>query len=74
MNVEGAEPQALADAEKRPRKYHPKLAISIYHDVRHFVFILNWIDSLDLGYRFYLDHFTIHAEEPVLFAHSEVED
>ena len=27
-----------------------------------------WLRSLDLGYRFYIDHFTIHAEETILFA------
>jgi FkbM family methyltransferase len=68
MDIEGAEPEALIGAERTIRKHRPKLAISVYHDVRHFASIPLWIAGLDLGYRLYLDHFTIHAEETVLFA------
>jgi FkbM family methyltransferase len=71
MDIEGAEPRALIGAEKTIRKYRPRLAISIYHDVCHFAEIPNWIHSLDLGYKFFLGHATIHAEETVLFAHAE---
>jgi len=71
MDIEGAEPEALVGAERTIRKHRPKLAISIYHDVRHFASIPRWIAGLDLGYRLYLDHFTIHAEETVLFASVE---
>ncbi len=68
MDIEGAEMQALIGAERTIRKFRPQLAISIYHDIRDFVRIPDWIASLNLGYRFYIDHFTIHAEETVLFA------
>ncbi len=68
MDIEGAEPQALIGAENTLRKYRPRLAICIYHDVRHFAEIPNWINNLGLGYKFYVDHFTIHAEETILFA------
>jgi FkbM family methyltransferase len=68
MDIEGAEPEALRGAEQTIRKHHPKLAISVYHDPNHFASIPGWLDSLDLGYRLYLDHFTIHSEETVLFA------
>jgi hypothetical protein len=44
------------------------LAISIYHKLPDFWEIARYLDSLDLGYRFYIRHFTIHAEETVLFA------
>ena len=71
MDIEGAEPKALTGAEGTIRKYRPQLAISVYHDVRHFASIPRWIAGLDLGYRLYLDHFTIHAEETVLFARSD---
>jgi len=30
-----------------------------------------WINDLGLGYRFFLDHFTSHQEETVLFATSD---
>jgi FkbM family methyltransferase len=68
MDIEGAEPEALIGAEQTIRKYRPQLAISIYHDVKHFALIPNWIADLKLGYRLYLDHFTIHQEETILFA------
>lgn len=70
MDIEGAEPEALIGAEKTIRKHRPQLAISIYHDLRHFASIPNWIDGLNLGYQFYVDHFTIHQEETILFARS----
>ena len=68
MDIEGSEPNALKGAEGTIRKHRPKLAIAIYHDLRHFASIPNWIDGLGLGYRFYVGHFTIHAAETVLFA------
>jgi FkbM family methyltransferase len=68
MDIEGSEPEALTGAEQTIRKHRPQLAISIYHDLGHFASIPRWIANLDLGYRLYLDHFTIHAEETVLFA------
>jgi len=68
MDIEGAELEALMGAETVIRRDRPKLAISVYHKLHDFWSIPQWIESLDLGYRFYLRHFTIHAEETVLFA------
>jgi FkbM family methyltransferase len=68
MDIEGSELIALRGAEKTLRKFRPKLAISIYHKLPDFWEIARYLDSLDLGYRFYIRHFTIHAEETVLFA------
>jgi FkbM family methyltransferase len=68
MDIEGSEPHALRGAEETIRTHRPKLAIAIYHDLRHFASIPNWIESLGLGYKLYIGHFTIHAEETVLFA------
>jgi len=69
MDIEGAELDALKGAEAAIRRHRPKLAISIYHRLEHFWQIARWIDGLGLGYRFHLEHFTIHAEETMLFAH-----
>lgn len=68
MDIEGAELPALKGAEQSIRRFRPKLAISVYHKLDDFWAIPQWIDSLNLGYRFYLRHFTIHHEETVLFA------
>ena len=70
MDIEGSEPDALIGAEWTIRNYRPRLGISIYHDASHFASIPAWLANLNLGYRLYLDHFTIHQEETVLFARS----
>jgi FkbM family methyltransferase len=68
MDIEGAELMALQGAEFVLRTYRPKLAITVYHRFRDFWEIPQFIDSLGLGYQFYLRHFKMHAEETVLFA------
>ncbi len=69
MDIEGAELEALRGAEKSIRQFHPKLAISLYHKLNDFWEITQYIDSLELGYKFSLKHVTIHADETVLFAY-----
>lgn len=68
MDIEGSELEALKGSEKTLREFKPKLAITVYHDFEDFWQIPQYLDGLNLGYRFYLRHFTIHAEETVLFA------
>jgi FkbM family methyltransferase len=68
LDIEGAEFEALRGAEKVLRTFRPKLAVSLYHNLDDFVRIPSFLASLDLGYEFFLDHFTIHAEETILFA------
>jgi FkbM family methyltransferase len=68
LDIEGAELEALKGAERSIRRYRPKLAICLYHSLKDFVEIPAWLDSLGLGYKMFIDHFTIHAEETVLFA------
>jgi len=68
MDIEGSELAALRGAESTIRRWRPKLAISLYHRPEDFFVIPAWIDSLGLGYRFYLDHYSIHSEETVLYA------
>ncbi|MCD6064245.1 MAG: hypothetical protein K0R82_2156 [Flavipsychrobacter sp.] len=71
MDIEGAEPYALKGAEETIRRFRPNLAIAIYHGMEDFVNIPLYIESLGLGYRLYLGHYTIHAEETVIFATTE---
>lgn len=73
MDIEGAEMDALIGAERTIRSCRPRLAISVYHSLQDSVRIPKWIASLDLGYKFYLDHFTIHQEETILFAKASEE-
>ncbi len=68
MDIEGAEPNALKGALNTIKKHRPKLAIAIYHSLEDFVNIPKWLMGLGLDYNFFLGHYTIHAEETVLFA------
>lgn len=68
LDVEGAELNVLKGAEKSIRLFKPTLAVALYHRVEDFYTIPQWISSLDLGYRFYIGHYTIHKEETILFA------
>lgn len=68
MDIEGAELPALLGAEQTLRRYRPKLAISVYHRLQDFWEVPRYLDSLGLGYQFFLRHFTIHQEETVLYA------
>lgn len=68
MDIEGAELEALKGAEQSIRSFKPKLAISVYHNLKDFWEIAQWIESLNLDYKFYLRHYTIHCEETVLYA------
>jgi len=68
MDIEGAEPYALEGALETIKKFKPKLAITNYHGMDDFVNIPLWINDLNLGYKLYLGHPTIHWEETVVFA------
>jgi FkbM family methyltransferase len=68
MDIEGSELSALKGAERCIREFKPNLAICIYHKLEDFWEIPKWIDSLEMGYQFHLGHYTIHAEETVLYA------
>lgn len=68
MDIEGSELEALKGAEQTINQHKPKLAIAVYHQLKDFWEIPQWIDSLKLGYTFRLRHFTIHSSETVLFA------
>jgi len=68
MDIEGSELRALKGAKQTIQSYRPKLAISVYHQLSDFYEIPRFLDSLECGFRYYLRHYTIHAEETILFA------
>ncbi len=68
MDVEGAEEPPLKGANNVLKTYKPRLAIAIYHSVEQFCNLFEVITSLNLGYKLYLGHHTIHAEETILYA------
>ncbi|KKN66592.1 hypothetical protein LCGC14_0470070 [marine sediment metagenome] len=67
MDIEGAEVAALLGAKKTITNFRPKLAISIYHDLDHYYKIPYYLKSLNLNYKFYLDHFSTSRGETILF-------
>lgn len=68
MDIEGSELAALKGAENTIRAFKPQLAISVYHKEDDFSSIPNYLRNLSVGYKFFLDHFTIYGEETILFA------
>jgi len=68
MDIEGAELDSLKGAERTLRRHRPKLAISIYHRSSDFVDIPSYLESLNLSYKYFIRHHTIHGEETVLYA------
>lgn len=69
MDIEGFELKALKGARQTIEKFKPKLAICAYHQPQDFYEISKYVNSLDLGYSFYFDHYTIFNEETVLYGH-----
>lgn len=68
MDIEGSELPSLKGAVNVLKRHKPKLAISIYHSLDDYVDIPLFLGSLNLGYRFFIKHGTIHSEETVLLA------
>lgn len=68
MDIEGFELKALKGAQRSIKQFQPALAISLYHKPEDLFEIPLWIKSTFPNYSLYLDHFTIHREETVLYA------
>ena len=56
MDIENAEPAALAGAQNHIKRSHPKLAISLYHSLSHLLEIPTLIHNIDPSYKFYFRH------------------
>ncbi len=67
MDIEGAEPAALRGARTTLERWRPKLARAAYHAIDHLWQLPWFVSELDLGYQFALGHFTMHAEETVVY-------
>lgn len=67
MDIEGSEYSALIGAKNTISTFKPILAICVYHRLIDFYEVPQFIDSLNLGYKFYLQHSTVHGDETVIF-------
>lgn len=70
LDVEGAEGNVLRGAGDSLARFRPALALAAYHRDDDLIELPQLIDSLKLGYRFWLDSFSSVQEETVLFAAS----
>lgn len=68
MDIEGYELRALKGAARAISRFKPKLAISIYHRNEDMYEIPQYVHDLGLGYKLFIDHYTIHHEELILYA------
>ena len=68
MDIEGAEQTALEGATHTIARFQPKLAIAAYHGSDALWQIPLLITRINPRYRLYLDHYTNHLEETVIYA------
>jgi FkbM family methyltransferase len=68
MDIEGSEYRALEGGKATIQMFKPILAISVYHRLIDFYEVPQFINNLNLGYKFYLQHSTVHGDETVIFA------
>jgi FkbM family methyltransferase len=67
LDVEGAELESIRGARESILRFKPKLAISLYHNPNDIFELIIYIKQKFPFYSLYLDHYTIHAEETVLY-------
>ena len=68
MDLEGGEMATLRGSMNMIAKWHPKLAICIYHKPEDWVTIPQFIKSLSSEYRFYVRGYFNNLSEIVLYA------
>lgn len=68
MDIEGCELAALMGAENTIKKFHPKLAIAIYHKPNDIIEIPLYIWKIAPDYKFYFRHYRASRRESVLYA------
>lgn len=67
MDIEGAESSALTGAKELISKYHPRLAVSVYHKGSDFIEIPKLVLGLYSNYKLYMRHYTEGIAETVMF-------
>ena len=67
MDVEGGERKVIQGARDLITKFHPRLAISVYHRADDFWKIPELIFSIRKDYHIYLRHYTEGIAETVMF-------
>lgn len=68
MDIEGSEYDALLGAKNVIKKWHPILAICVYHKEDDFYKIPNLIKNIYSGYKIYFRQYELSDEETVCYA------
>lgn len=64
IDAEGADLDVLKGSENTIRRFRPQIAVTTYHKDEHPEAIYQWLNNLDLGYRFRLKGFSFWTEKP----------
>lgn len=67
IDVEGADMNVLRGARKTILKYHPRIAVAIYHSDEHMLQIPEFLHELYPDYRFYIRHYTCFDADTILY-------
>lgn len=67
MDIEGAEGGAISGAENIIRKYHPNMAICVYHKKDDFWKISEQVLAIRNDYDLFMRHYTQGSDETVMF-------
>ncbi|MCR5080887.1 MAG: FkbM family methyltransferase [Treponema sp.] len=67
MDIEGAEGGAISGAENTIKKYHPNMAICVYHKKDDFWKIPEQVLAIRDDYDLYMRHYTQGSDETVMF-------
>lgn len=67
MDIEGSESLAIKGAEQTILKYHPRLAICVYHKGSDYIDIPRQVLAIRDDYNLYLRHYTEGITETVMF-------
>ncbi len=68
LDVEGSEYDALEGAPKCIKRWHPRMAISVYHKKWDYIDLPLLILKMDQSYKFALRHYHSDAIESILYA------
>lgn len=68
LDIEGAEMHALRGAQNIIRTQKPKMAVCVYHDLRHLYEVPLYLHSLVPEYKIYLRHHTVYEYETICYA------
>ena len=67
MDIEGAESGAIEGAKETIKKYHPNMAICVYHKPDDFWKIPEQVLTIRNDYDLYMRHYTQGSDETVMF-------